>query len=304
MNIFDLRGPAFLNLYVTLAATAFAVAAIMRWLLRGPGGELPRSELPTDPYDLAYLAGGPRGAVTAAAVALAHRKLIGFTRDRFHPSETFIGSTPPRDVHPLERTVFNVVASHETTTPPRLFQLARSRVAPSPSLIRSDLIVGDDRQWGVRLIPALGPVFVLIIGLIKIGVGLSRGKHVAVLVVLSIIVGVLTLVLIGLPAHRTRRGDRALREMRSRNAALRTTAAVKPQTLDPLDVAMACALFGPIVFAGATETMYRDLARKLGPANGSSDGGGFGHSCGGSSCGSSCGGGGGGCGGGCGGCGG
>lgn len=297
MNVLDLRGPAFLQLYVPLAAGAFAIAAAMRWAVRGPGGDPPPvAQQPTDPYDIAFLQGGPRAAVHAAAISLAHRELITFKNARFVPGDS-LGTLSLSKLHPFERAVFNVVSEHKSLTPSKLVSLAGPYAAASRALESTELIVPGERQRIVRLIPALGPIAVFLLGLAKIGVGLSRGRPVAILVILNIVLGFLTLLLIGRAAHRTRRGDRVLADMRRRSAALRTTAAAKPQSLEPFDVAMACALFGPVVFNDAATGLHRDIARSIYPPSSSGSGCGSVSGCGGGGCG------GGGCGGGCGGCG-
>src|SRR5581483_11128312 len=76
MNIFDLRGPEFLEFYLTLLVIAFPAAVLLRWLLRGPGGAPPERALKMDPFEIAYLAGGKEMAVNAALASLLQRETV------------------------------------------------------------------------------------------------------------------------------------------------------------------------------------------------------------------------------------
>jgi len=157
-----------------------------------------------------------------------------------------------------------------------------------------------ERALLARLVPALLMAMVLVLGIAKVIVGISRNRPVIFLVFLCIATMILVAVFGKLPAVRTRSGDRLMASLRRRNSALQATARSAPQNLADTDLALAIALFGPAVLASGA---LRDLRQALWPVNTSWEGG---SSCGGASCG----GGGGGCsgggcgGGGCGGCGG
>ena len=75
-NVLDLRGPEFLELYVALLAAALVVAFVMRWLLRGPGGEVPRFVARLEPLEVACLARGPQGVADAIITDLVHRRVV------------------------------------------------------------------------------------------------------------------------------------------------------------------------------------------------------------------------------------
>src|SRR4030095_7169671 len=76
MNIFDLRGPEFLVLYIVLLVLGVGVAFGLRDRLRGSRGTLDIRGLQLQPFEVALLAEGDEHAVRTALAGLAHRELI------------------------------------------------------------------------------------------------------------------------------------------------------------------------------------------------------------------------------------
>src|SRR5690242_4391430 len=76
INPLDLRGPEFLTWYLQCFALAAGALFFLRWLLSRPPprARATRSEL--DPFEIAWLEGGPAAVVRAALASLHHRKLI------------------------------------------------------------------------------------------------------------------------------------------------------------------------------------------------------------------------------------
>src|SRR5262249_37307681 len=149
------------------------------------------------------------------------------------------------------------------------------------------LLVSDGAAWAARGVTVLPMVALLVLGLMKINVGVSRGRPVGFLVVLCVLTGIVALALLIKRPHRSRRGDRALARLKGENAALRHAPRSLSTRVSADDLALAVALFGTAVLVGGP---LADLRTALMPPP----------SAGGGDCGSSCGGGGG-CGGGCGG---
>jgi uncharacterized protein (TIGR04222 family) len=161
------------------------------------------------------------------------------------------------------------------------------------------LLVADGQARLVRLVPTLLVLGVAVFGIIKIGVGLSRGKPVAFLVVLCVATVLIALIGFARGVHRTVRGDRVLTRLKQENAALEHTARRKPSELAGDDLALAMGLFGIGILAYGPLAPLGTALRPPAGTGGCGAGGGCGGGCGGG------GGGGGGCGGGgCGGCGG
>jgi uncharacterized protein (TIGR04222 family) len=304
-SIFDLRGPEFLRLYLVLLLLATLAAIVLRWMMRSPGAAGVDDDSAArafardlDPYEIAYLTGGFVTASVAAMATLVHRGMVtshlGFFR-------TNGATVPVSDLHPLERAVYTAVNHH--VTPSAL----RQHVEP---LFRADrlesrrLILSSGQIATVRFASVLPVLIVMLMGVIKIGVGVSRNRPVALLVISSLVTVGIAFAFGCKPLLRTRRGDAVVRALRSEHAALRATASSRPKHLEIDELTLACAVFGPLVFSSAGDSEYRDLSRTFAPTQYGGDGGGGSGSSGGCG-GSSCGGGGGGCGGGgCGGCGG
>src|SRR5262249_41231747 len=77
MNPLNLNGPDFLLFYgITLAAAIFAVVFVRQVLGRGNVAPTGARGHDLDPFEVAYLAGGPARTVQAALVALANRKAV------------------------------------------------------------------------------------------------------------------------------------------------------------------------------------------------------------------------------------
>jgi hypothetical protein len=145
-----------------------------------------------------------------------------------------------------------------------------------------------------------GVVFLaFLFGLVKVFVGVARGRPVGFLIALLVVTAIVAIVFLVKGPFRTRRGDGLLRRLRDDNAALEYAAGRRVAGLSDDDLVLSLGLFGLGVLAvgplSATYTSLMNAQRRAAAHQWSSAG----TSCG-SSCGSSCGGGGG-CGGGCGG---
>jgi uncharacterized protein (TIGR04222 family) len=160
------------------------------------------------------------------------------------------------------------------------------------------LLMRDDDAWKPRAIPGSLFLLLLLFGLAKIGIGVSRDRPVTLLAVLCVLTaGMAALHWVRTP-ERSRRGDRALDVLKLRNVALQYTAAREPSRLAPNDLALAVGLYGAGVIAtGPLADVHLTLRRQQQTTtDGSSSGSGCSSSS--SGCGGGCGGGGcGGCGG-------
>jgi uncharacterized protein (TIGR04222 family) len=294
VGVLDLTGPEFLRLYVTLLVASAAVALLLRAALRFPFDEPPRG-LGLDPLDVAYLTRGPDAVVDALLAGLLQREVLVC-----HPERRKLYTQKPldADAHPLERAAYEAVGRGQNG-------LAELRRALAPAL---GGIAGRLQRFGLILrgptaaLPGGLPPALLFavgaLGLAKIAVGISRGRPVGFLLVLTVIAFAAGVLLAAKAPLRTGRGQRLLDRIRRDNAALEYATARDTGELHWNDLAMAVGLFGTGAFAyGPIGALHRARHPVL---QQSSTGGG--HSCGASCASSGCGGGGGG--GGCGGCGG
>jgi len=306
MNVFDLRGPDFLFLYFFLVLFSLIAALILRWLLRAPGGDMFPLVKSLDPSETAYLAGGPRMAVDTAIAALVHSNALKLKS----ASQTFTINSPlVGHPNPVERAVYHLV-EYGSTTLSEIRQSAKTITAHiRDKLLAANLILTPGQALTAQIAPALLMLLTLIVGIIKIEIGVSRNKPVGFLVFICLVTGVISLILAVTRVRTTRAGSAMLSHLRNQNSALKTSVRSAPSRVGQEDLALAIALFGPAILASSTD--LTSLRQTLWPPNtsgsscSSSSGCGSGSSC---SSGSSCGGsscGGGGCGGGgCGGCGG
>lgn len=298
MNPLELRGPAFLLLYVCLLGMAVPFAIFLRWRLRGPGGRATPDLLERlDAVEVAYLVGGAASALAASLARLVRDGALRAAEGGARAVRPGDGAFPENPTE-LERRILETAA--RAGTPETEVPLARIREASAPAMesIRArlqgaGLLAGAADARSARAIPSLLFVALGGLALAKIGVGISRDRPVAFLVMLCIPTLVFAL-LFARSVHRSRRGDRAVRDLRRRYAALGSGLARQYDRLAGQDLAMAAGLFGLGVFAGTPLAHLRNTlapppSADTGSCGGGGDGGG----------GSSCGGGGG-----CGGCGG
>ena len=298
LNPFDRTGPQFLVLY----AGAAAAALFWGWMIRSSAyrsedGSPPRPAAQRlDPYEIAYLNGGPVHAVNAAVTTLVHRRTLRLNGDGTL-SAADVAANP---AHEIERAVVGAVAANggqRTRAQAIRAGAIGAGDAVGASLKAAGLVVPDDAARGAMTFATLAALTAPAVGAVKIVVGLSRDKPVGFLVAACVVSTVLALVLFARKPHRTRRGDAALEWLKGTHGALRS----RPRAAVGDAMMLGVALFGLDFLA---DTPLNPLAKTLRPGHDAGfhgSGGGCGSSGGASSCGagSGCGGGGG-----CGGCGG
>src|SRR5215468_5638103 len=109
-DVFNLHGPEFLKLYISLLAGAIVLLIVFRLLLRGPH-DSPAAGLPKlGALEAAYLSRGRRGTVDAAIAALAQRGAIQVKSDV--PQARLRSLNPPRiaELTDVEAAVYDAVA--------------------------------------------------------------------------------------------------------------------------------------------------------------------------------------------------
>ena len=286
----DFTGPQFLRFYLSLASTVTLFGCALRWYLRQPGASPSNESVSLNTYETAYLAGGKDRAVDAAIA-----RLVQLGNLKPQPKlQTLTLETPlPGNSHLLERELEQVFRGGAS------IKQARASVTNATNQIRNclqslGLLASNSKFKASQQVPALGVFAVLLLGISKIFVGISRGKPVGFLVALCIITAIIGCYFLFRPVLRSRYGDRVLADLYARHAGFKQT--TKNSTMADSQLLLAFALFGTGVLAGSS---LADLRQMLIPPPSSASGGGGG--CGGGGCGGGCGGGGGG---GCGGCGG
>lgn len=293
MNPFDLPGPQFLVFYGVSFAAALVMAILWRRSLRGPRDELSAQELDLSPYEVAYLAGGGERVVEAILGRLVHEKALKLG----HISRELIAvaDQPPSDLSSLERTVYDsALAEKEDAVRVLHGQAEQLMGSLRPRLEHLGLLLTEDQARAARWLPTGLVLLVPLLGVIKIGVGVSRGRPVLFLVLACIASVIAAFAFFGRSVRRSRRGDRALARLREDNAAIEFQAGRRATELSGQDLALALGLFGTgILVAGPLKHVEAAFKAPV-PSGGR-------HESGSASCGAAGCGGGGGCGGGCGG---
>lgn len=293
---FDLAGPAFLQFYAVLVVGAFVAAFLLRRRLRQPVMAVEKKEM-LDGAEAAYLAGGPGRCFGAGVVGAVQRQLIEVRKGQV--KRTAVAA--PANLPLIERAICSG-AQLDGSKLRRVRGYARDAIRlVHGGLVEQGLVVDDAFAWKARLWPALVMAVVLIVGAVKYHGGRDLGRPVGWLMVLMAIVTIAMLVFLFRRPRLSRRGERALANLRGDYASLE---AVGQKELRGNDAAlllpMAVGLFGASALQG---TPLFGLEQELGPLLEKRDPGvssACSSGCGG---GGSCGGGDGG-GGGCGGCGG
>jgi uncharacterized protein (TIGR04222 family) len=289
MNPFDLRGPAFLGLYVFVSAAGLLyLYCVVRGFIgdpRLPSGEARRHL--RDPYLLAYLRGGVSEVLKTVTFSLNQRKLLSFVGKQFAPVRSH--SAFAAVDHPLERAVL-AQCGMKPTVPEMLRNAALKRVVEDyvAPLRHSALVVNDEERQRRR--PAAQAVtgILLALGGVKVFTALARGHfNVLFLIVLT---SIALIAVYGIyNRRRTPAGDRALSDQQT--LFVRLKGRVNRMTADGAhhEAVLVAAAFGIDALPESSHPFAAQLKRLT---QTDSSGGGCG-----SSGGSGCGGGGGGCGG-------
>lgn len=308
--IANLPGPQFLGFYLVVVVAAWVLCFA---LTRRSDRTLDIGPLPlpadVDPFELAYLRGGPGEVKLMILLDLIQR---GYVREqkpkgwaRFTPAKLELSADRPaiQALNEIELDMLKALAT------PQPMETVLNRNFPTPlltdrcldyerRLLEDRLVLGRGDGEEVVNVRVLVPVVLGLVGLAgyKFAIALSRGRHnVGFLIALTIVAVVVSAVCCT-RKRLTARGRDYLARLRSTLEGIRTQAKVGLlPSLDPNYLLLASA-FGVGALAGTALASETRLLRTMSASGTSSTDGGGG--CGGGGCG------GGGCGGGCGGCGG
>lgn len=283
MNVFDLPGPQFLQFYLSFGGLVFALAWVLLWF--GSAGHGGHPALLGDPYQIAFLRGGPYEATRIGVVSLVDRGLLEVNSGKLAST----GSVEPRDLHPIEREILGT-CSRVPQEASRVLARDNPRAVAGDlgnTLARMGLAPTREAQRGRALLATAAALLVVCLGLIKLGLAVERGRLNIAFLIIAIIGAIGFFVWLGRPRWRTREGSRMLADLRRLLAGRRLARSRKKTTNEALLLA---SVFGAEGLAAFTALQAAYAGTK--PQNTVS-----GSNCGSSSCGSSCGGGGSGCGG-------
>ena len=312
LNVLDWSGPTFLLGYAAAIVVVLGLRLVLGHLLKLDPSYTSTTD-PTDAYDAAMILEGPRRVVATAVARLVARGEAQLYEGEHVKRIESAPSTPYRsegdDTVPLDRweqAVLDQLGPRASVSLGDLTAgLADDLEAQRVRLSEGGMLDRSPSPWlYTGLLGVIGGV-----GIMKMMVGMSRGRSVGLLVIFTILLGVLAVVLHRRHHRTTPASALWLDQKRTKFDALQVTASSSSEMLSIDDVGWALVLFGSAVFDGSQSLDSLPLltscaeAPKARAASGVGWWAGLGcggSSCGGSSCGFSCGGG---CGGGCGGCG-
>lgn len=289
LNIFNWNGPSFLALFWSLCLIgALAVLAVRNFFALPDDRSFPVQEQELDAYQIARLSDAGDLPTDAALATMQQARKIHIARSgRISRWD----DAPPS--HPWEREVWNAIAAGHGTLSGVRSSVRDKLKYLDLGLEQAGLLIEPSLVARVQRISLSIPLVLLLIGLSKIAIGVSRGKPVGFLLATCVALGIVMLCLWSSRPRRSKRGNSYLEHLRWRHkrADLRARGAT-----DGGAIAFSLALWG---YSELDALGMAEARAAMRPVSSSGDGG----SSSGSSCGSD--GGGGGCGGGgCGGCGG
>lgn len=288
MSEFDLIGPQFLAFYVPAALGTIFGAVTTRYALKITSGEYQDVELSA--YDAAYLSGGDKRVVDAAAAKLLVSDVLTAAGST---AKITIKAELPRDADPVERAVFQAVRNHSITYVRDIYKYV-TPVSNSlrPKLIGAGLILNDTRTAAIRIICTLMVLTPVVFwGAPKILLGVSKHRPVGFLLLLSLMGLAAAAYFVCQTCVRTARGDAAVTFLQDENRALEYSVKYGSGGTSQ-ELAMATGLFGTAILL--TSPLFAPMrpvfATPANNGNSSFSGGGCGSSCGGGGCGGGCGG--------------
>jgi len=300
--ILDLRGPEFLLFYggFLVVACAWSVVrsrqAMRNFAIPNPPGLL------TDPYDVAVLSAGPGRACQLAVVSLITKNLVDWKSKLLGARLVSVSNEIPPGLPAVELDLLQRVRSTGTRGMPvkEVNRALAMSVKPIETRLATHGLRPTYEERKSACFSSILPlVFLGGIGVIKLLVGLSRGKPVIFLVILLVITFIAAKVISPKVKRLTADGESLLEKLRLKHeTARRAVSTAEADTPEMLFTGVALLGASSLMSSADFAEIHKDLHKTFDQpvVSGTSDGGcssGFGDS-----------GGGGGCGGGCGGCGG
>jgi uncharacterized protein (TIGR04222 family) len=276
INPLDWTGEEFLAVYIPLSIGCVMAAYLLRYYLRQPHqSKVAVQQITLDPYETAYLS-SPEQAVNGAIVSLLEQGLIEINTT----SQTIrLKEMPGNAAHPLECKVAQLIQN----SPGLLSEVLRLGLQNTQDIQRKlqqmQLLLSERQAKIARLYPALLIGLLMMFGLVRLVVGMSKGRPIGFLMMIGFALLVLSAPLLSMPLHRSGYGDQVWEHLKKKFSA---DWLQNPSS----NYILAYAFIG---VTALNSPIFDDFRTVITPPSSGGDGGGDG---------------GGGCGGGCGGCGG
>ncbi|HEY6402588.1 MAG TPA: TIGR04222 domain-containing membrane protein, partial [Blastocatellia bacterium] len=181
MNPFDLRGPEFLLFYFFFSLIVILAITILRH--RREAGPAPKIDL-SDPYLIAYLRGGENEALRLAVLSLVNRGILVMEGQFIRRADDSAGDTVKNLVE--HETLKKFSAPDKATSVFNDYNLKSALQSYRQKLEDAGLLPDAAASKARRLRFLIALMALLIVGLIKINIGLSLGRPVFLLVFMMI----------------------------------------------------------------------------------------------------------------------
>lgn len=248
-NPLDLPGPAFLGFYlVALVAAHYAGRLLAQACRTSRSASAPTPDL--TPLETAYLAGGRARAVDAALAGMLQHDVIavlpgggGFATSK----------ASQKSLAGLQADLYREI-SRRSGAIEKLRRISSAALARMETRLANDgllLVASNSERRCLRLALGAPVAAVIVLGALKVALGIARARPVVFLVLLLLgAVFVLGVKMFNLPLRSTQ-GETALEKLRRRNAALQATAKRRSTELDESSLILAVGLFGTQVLASS-----------------------------------------------------
>ncbi len=285
INPLEFHGPHFLWFYAVGFVMVLTASVMIRRGFRQPDGSVDEvlgknGGAKFDPYDAAYLAGGEKLAAGAAVAGLVQRGVV--EADTKSHTLTIKNGHKVGKIHPLKKAVLDAIEPGDKKFKTVVDGAAIALSEMKSRLHEAGLLVSNTNSVFAKMFGAVPLWALLWLGIWKVGVGMSRGKPVGLLVIFCVFTGLISVIFLLKPMFRTQLGDRVLKQLRADHSALKTSGAARVEQLTPADLALATGLFG---FGILNHGSLLPLHSAIAPPSAGGHGCGSGSGCGGGGCG-------------------
>lgn len=236
-NPLNFEGLQFLAFFSALSMLFVCLASCLRAYMRRPGRNRVQQPATLDAYETAYLVEGQHRVVDTAITTLVQKECVTVDLEQ---RILVLQDHAEKLSHPVEQAVAIAILSggqidRVQSSATQAIHMIRDR------LLQSKLLIDKDQAFKARAYPAILFVALLGLGISKTVVGISRGKPIGFLVMMCIVISVIGLGFWLIPVHRSRYGDRVLRDLRNSMRPIDVVSQTDPQ------LSLAFALFGTAI---------------------------------------------------------
>ncbi|MBI3194956.1 MAG: TIGR04222 domain-containing membrane protein [Ignavibacteriae bacterium] len=190
VNIFDLPGQEFLLFFILISGFGVLLAFLFRYFIPRLVSETEALPNALHPFDLAYLSGGFDAVINSALSVLRRHQLTSI----HSTDKTFRVTSPiPTNAHPVLKELFHIIELQSGKTQSGItIDMIREKNITAIHNIRQrleelHLMLSKWKAMIHRDIPLYILIILLLIGGIKISIGILRNRPVEFLIALCIV---------------------------------------------------------------------------------------------------------------------